>query len=941
MRTKASSIRSFTDSCDYDIYVIVETWLNVDFYDSEFFDLNFFQVFRKDRDPKKTGKEKGGGVLVAVKRHLKASIHKLNNGDSLIDQLCVSILGPSGNLYICASYVPPRSPYNLYCNHADNIVNLYDSITDNSELFVIGDFNLTDLLWLCPPGIGNILLPGNVNRLEEIYFIDNLFSLNLHQINNFENGLNRILDLIFISNDINFIVEKCLSPMCKPDIHHIPLVIHLEFYVYENIRQSNNSLYNFKLGNYDVINNVVNSVNWMDVFCNKNFIDCYNLFLFHLSDICAQHIPKFHAKIYKLPWYTAGLKKLKNLRNKFGKKYKAKKDDENLRLYNHYSREFNFLNKFLYKQYILGLETSMSENPKSFWSYIRSRKGKSSIPSSVFYDDKHSSNAVESANLFAEYFGSNYVPSSSVFDNYLLENIQSVGNFSALILSESDVLQGIECLKNTSGCDEDGLSSFFIKKCALSLNVPLRLIFNMSLECGIFLKSWKYTSITPVYKSGNKANVRNYRPISKISTISKLFEHIVCSKIKFFINPLIINQQHGFVHGRSTITNLTEFTRYCVSGFESGCQIDVVYLDYSKAFEKISHAILIAKLGKLGFHSKMLKWISSYLRGRICFIDIDGVKSNRFEATSGVPQGSVLGPLLFVLYINDIQFCFENCKFLLYADDLKVFTRVRSLTDALALQTSLNALCSWSIRNQLSFNFDKCYYVCFHRIHNIILYDYSICSETLRKVDEILDLGVIFDSKLSFDSHLNYIIPKSYSLLAFVKRNSMDFKDPCTRSILYCSFVRSTLEYASIVWCPNGKVNIDRLERIQKKFIKFALFSFPLHSINPIPSYENKCTLLGLKTLEQRRSIQSVMFLFDIVNSNFNCPQLLSEVKFNVPSRFLRYHNYFATSFHRTNYALNETLIRSQLIFNKLPKNDLLDFSYSKKKFKMFLYCNF
>jgi len=185
--------------------------------------------------------------------------------------------------------------------------------------------------------------------------------------------------------------------------------------------------------------------------------------------------------------------------------------------------------------------------------------------------------------------------------------------------------------------------------------------------------------------------VSNYRPIAKLSNVSKMFERIVTKQLTFLAGRIISPNQHGFMPGRSTTTNLATFNLFCIHSFISHHQVDVVYTDFAKAFDKVSHNALLAKLQKLGFHSSILNWFKSYLDGRI-YIECNGVFSNPYVATSGLPQGSALGPFLFIIFINDISYCITNSELLLFADDLKIFRSVNSISDSELLQNDLGVL---------------------------------------------------------------------------------------------------------------------------------------------------------------------------------------------------------------------------------------------------------
>lgn len=644
------------------------------------------------------------------------------------------------------------------------------------------------------------------------------------------------------------------------------------------------------------------------------------------------NVPKKNFSVYKLPWYTPGLKKLKNLRNKFYKVYKSTNSDESKQMHEHYSREFAFLNKFLYKQYIINFESKINNNPKSFWKFIRSKQRCSDYPSAMFFGDINANTPEDQANLFANFFKSNFqVIDSNAVDQNLLNTVHSVIDLGLLQLTESEIESGLMNLKDSAKNDIDGFAPIFLKKCSFSLTFPLQYIFNYSLKEGMFLDCWKVSSITPIHKSGSRANISNYRPISKLANVSKIFEHLVFDRISAITYKFLSESQHGFMKNRSTISNLLVFTNFCLNSFETGSQVDTIYFDFCKAFDKVSHFILLLKLAKMGFHSSILKWLESYLANRQCFVSINNAKSNSYIASSGIPQGSVLGPLLFILFLNDIVSCFESSKCLIYADDIKIFLNVKNISNVNSLQMDINRLCSWCVSNHLPLNISKCFHISFGRRFNMLNSIYYINNQQLLNVDSILDLGVVFDNKLTFQLHIDFIMPKAYSMLAFVKRNSKEFTNPYTRKLLYVTFVRSKLEYGSIIWNPLYDVHSSRIERLQKKFLKFALVSVPFGS--PLPTYEARCRLIHLETLKNRRSKCSVLFIYKLINGFIDCSSLLSLIGFNIPVRSLRYNAYFYIPFHRSNYSSFEPVLRSLKEFNNINKQCNLDFSYSLKTF--------
>lgn len=475
----------------------------------------------------------------------------------------------------------------------------------------------------------------------------------------------------------------------------------------------------------------------------------------------------------------------------------------------------------------------------------------------------------------------------------------------------------------------DGIPAFFLKNCAKSLCYPLYCIFNQSLSQGIFLSEWKISYLVPIHKSGPKNKIENYRGISKLSAIPKLFENLVKNKLEFITREHISDRQHGFVSGRSTITNLALFSNYVLNSFESKNQVDAIYTDFSKAFDSVDHSTLIHKLKLYGLHSTLLDWLSSYLMGRSQKVIINNTFSRSIQCSSGVPQGSHLGPLLFNIFINDITTVIKYSQYLLYADDLKLFLKINCLHDCKLLQDDLNHVSEWCKLNCLKLNIKKCNAISFYRSYIHISFDYTIDSNVLSCVENIKDLGVILDKNYSFKSHMDYVIGRANSTVGFIKRNCVDFSDPYALLCLYISLVRSILEYADVIWNPGFKTCSDRLEKVQRRFTRFIFYKMKWTSI---PDYKARCLFLGIKSLESRRKIHGIMLVRDILCYHVRCPSLLLIVPIYVPSRALRGRKFLFESFHRTSYGINEPICRSIRQFNEVCQ--FIELSNSRDLFK-------
>lgn len=271
-------------------------------------------------------------------------------------------------------------------------------------------------------------------------------------------------------------------------------------------------------------------------------------------------------------------------------------------------------------------------------------------------------------------------------------------------------------------------------------------MFNASLSSGYFYDLWKESYIIPLHKSGSRFEVKNYRGIAKLSAIPKLFEKLITCRLVHSIGGIISKSQHGFVRGRSTATNLLEFSSCVFTAFSQKLQTDVIYTDFSKAFDTVNHNLLIHKLDLIGFPTRLLMWISSYLSGRTQRVKFRSKVSYEVNVTSGVPQGSHLGPILFVLYLNDLPSCIHSSRILMYADDVKLFFSHASISDSTILQDDFTRLVHWCDANNMSLNLMKCKTMSFSRITSSRT-RYFIRDYELEKVTSFKNLDIIFDDK--------------------------------------------------------------------------------------------------------------------------------------------------------------------------------------------------
>ena len=440
------------------------------------------------------------------------------------------------------------------------------------------------------------------------------------------------------------------------------------------------------------------------------------------------------------------------------------------------------------------------------------------------------------------------------------------GPTTANSISEIDVQmdQVRKLLKNLNTnktMGPDRMHARILRELAEEITAPLTHIFNSSIRSGKVPDDWRLALVTAVHKKGSRSMASNYRPISLTSQICKLLEKIIRNNIIEFLegNGLICLEQHGFRKARSCLTNLLETLEDWTRWDDDKADFDVIYLDFKKAFDSVPHGRLICKLNKLGFQGSLLNWIEDFLSHRKQKAVVNGVESGWRPVSSGVPQGSVIGPLLFICFINDLPSVVMESTCKVFADDTKVYSKVGPETTP-KLQDNLNAMNSWSEDSLLDFNAEKC--VVMHFGKSNPNHDYYMNNVKLKVAKTEKDLGVIIDDALSFKEHVKRSLSKANQALGIVKRtfnylNTELFKN------LYVTFIRPHLEYCVQAWSPHLRGEIEELEKFQRRATK------TVPALEDLP-YEERLEKLGLTTLEERRARGDLIETFKILNDYEN-----------------------------------------------------------------------
>jgi hypothetical protein len=462
---------------------------------------------------------------------------------------------------------------------------------------------------------------------------------------------------------------------------------------------------------------------------------------------------------------------------------------------------------------------------------------------------------LELAEEFNTYF-------SSVFTEELVESIPKAEpifdksedeQLLDIEITEEMVRERLSRLRADKAPGDDGISSRFLRELQEELVAPLLLLFRKSLNEGNIPEDWRTANVTPIFKKGSRAQVGNYRPVSLTSQISKMMETLIRDAIVQHLerNNLIKNSQHGFRGGRSCLSNLLIFLDRVTHSMDNGEGVDVIFLDFAKAFDKVPHERLKEKIKSHGIGGKIWRWISEWLSDRKQRVCLQGNASGWRRVTSGVPQGSVLGPILFLIFINDLDCDIFNWL-LKFADDTKLFSSVQDSAARDRLQKDLDTLVRWADDWQMKFNVEKCKVM--HIGRSNPQFSYNMNGTNLETITTEKDLGVTLVNTMNSSIQCGQAYNRASRMLGMVSR-TISCRSPGVLVNIYKSIVRPHLEYCSPAWSPHYIKDKDILERVQHRFTR--MFA-DLRTLE----YKKRLEILGLWTLEERRNRADLIEVF-------------------------------------------------------------------------------
>jgi len=727
-----------------------------------------------------------------------------------------------------------------------------DTVASYDKVCVVGDFNYPQVRW---DGVwsgerSDLIL----QHVQDAYLIQKVDTPTRRR-----SGQNPTLDdWVLVSEDSLVSDITHLDPVGKSD--HDVLSFKLYVSTVNTVKDKVRYVYSFNKGNYDKLRDIVRDHDWT-VMAEMDVEQSWN----HLKDVLQvgmeQSIPKVKTgnKRNNRPiWMNKKMLRLVKKKYNLFKRYLRTRSALD---YRNYIKARNSCTKLLRncrKNYEKEIAREGKSNPKKFWKYVQERMKINTGISALKRDDESLAvTDLEKAETLNKFF-------SSVFTREDTSNVPQMDECSCskgmslcdIRVTPTLVKNKLKELNPNKSQGPDLIPPRVLKEVSEVLADPLCCIFNKSLESGTLPEDWKTAEVTALFKKGTKTDPGNYRPVSLTCIACKVLESVVRDAMvsHFTDHNLYAECQHGFRKGRSCVTQLLEVIENLTLFMDNGEPIDIIYLDFKKAFDSVPHERLLTKLSAYGVCGNTLNWIRNFLTGRSQHVRVGSERSEKTSVLSGIPQGSILGPILFTVFINDLPESVQSV-IKVFADDTKLYNIASNST---VIQVDINKLQDWSELWNLYFNVAKCHVM--HMGKKNENYEYTMKMKddviVINTCEEEKDLGVTFDANLSFDPHILRVVNKANQMVGIIRR-AFTFLDRDTFLKLFKAFIRPHLEYASVVWCPYLKRQSVMIEKVQRRATKLLT---ECHNM----TYEERLKYLNLHSLKGRRIRGDLIQMFKI-----------------------------------------------------------------------------
>ena len=916
----------------HSIFGLSETWLKA-VSPSSLLTLDGYRLITNSRNAKK-----GGGVGFYVSENLNCELlEDLTHMSETLESIFIEIKVPNQkDIIVGEIYRPPNS------NAADFVESLNVLLTKNylfhKTCFIMGDFNL------------NLLNFNENTTCQE--FLNVMLSLSYVPLTRkptrIADSSSTLIDNIFVNKSFPDIKSGIIISDITDHFPIYALVPNLMSRSSQHLRNSGIRVMSEQ--NLSKLREKLRSTDWSSIYNQTNSDSCYEVFLDILVSNYNATIPlqkpsrKNYKKTPRQPWISQSLLKSINRKNKLFYKYRKVPNTSNKSRYTRYRNILTSVLRLAKENYYSMQFNRYKFDSKSTWKVINEAlktKSDTSPPKHISRDDCHINDPATIAEMFNDFFVSlgpnlaNKIPKSKTkFQSFLKDkNPQSLLFEPA---AEQEIKGIVDNLNNKKSSGYDGITNFLLKNIINEIISPLTYILNLSLLNGKVPQKMKIAKVVPIFKKGQKDMVNNYRPISLLTSISKILERLVYTRtLKFLISCNILSDnQFGFRKHHSTTHALLTFIDKVAHAIDDISHTIGVFLDFSKAFDTIDHEILLYKLDHYGIRGKTLKWFADYLTERKQFVNISGYDSQLKLISCGVPQGSLLGPLLFILYINDLQCSSHILTFICFADDTNAFFSHRDPNTLInTINNELKQVQSWIHANKLSLNIEKTHYMLFSNSLKVPPSQVTINDTNLIQVDNTKFLGLYIDKDLTWKTHINYLC-KILSRNTGVLNRLKDYFPTHILQSLYQTLISPHLNYGILAWGNSSKSLLDSLLRIQKRAIRI---------INKVGFRSHTNDLFV------QNKLLKISELFDynlgVFMYNLSAGQL-PETFFHIFRRNSLVHNYptrQSAAYHlprtRTVFAKKTIMFTGPRYWNELPTEitSCVSIHSFKRKFKQYL----
>ena len=806
-------IKLFLEVLNYkfDVIAFSETWLDSNCIDDYCLDnYNAWGVSRNKR---------GGGVAIYVHNSINHDLLKQcsYSVDGVLDCGSVElIMNKKKKVCVCSVYRPPNTDVVAFNYHMEKLLDLFK----NKKLYLCGDFNVN-------------LLNSNGNNSTN-FFLETLYSNGLIPLitkpTRITNNSFTLIDNIFTSD---YETEMQSGLLICDITDHLPVFVVCHCALNRKLETSLMKR-DTRDTNMKEFYRKLSTVNWSTILECPDVNSAYNLLSDKITSIFDITCPfkKFNpTRKQNKPWLTPGLiNATKKKRLLYWKKIKLKTVTAENR-FKAYRNKLTAILRQAEKDYYSTLLNQHRSDIKKTWNIINNciqhGKKSKSYPETFKVGEKLTNDPKQIANGFNNFFASigpnlakNIPESGAKVSDYINYNASS--SFFLEPTCSDEIITVIKRFKNKTSSGYDGISMQTVKYISDIIAGPLAYIANLSFQTGTFPDNMKIAKIIPLFKSGDEQIYTNYRPVSLLPQFSKILEKLFNNRLQSYIekNNIFYSGQYGFRLNHSTSLALIDLIENLTCSLDKQNTTIGIFVDLKKAFDTINHEILLEKLQLYGIRGTASSWVESYLMNRKQFVKFNEINSDFMPMVCGVPQGSILGPTLFLIYINDLCNASKILKFVLFADDTNVFytdNNISSMCEIIAVE--LENLNKWFKANKLSLNVSKTNFIVFSKKSVSCQFDIKINGINIDRVYVTKFLGVLVDSKLNWVNHITYVqgkVAKSLSVMFKVKY----LLNKSALYTLYCSLVLPYLNYCCEIWGNNYISRISGLIKLQKKSLR-------------------------------------------------------------------------------------------------------------------------